>query len=134
MHGVIEVVAAILWRNGKFLAVRRPEGKPMAGYWEFPGGKVEEGEGLEEALLRELAEELAVRAAGLKPFVVKRHDYEHARVRLHFYQGSLECRAPSALEEQELAWFSPQEAMGRRFLPADFEVLGMLAREHGKEE
>ena len=56
----IEVVGGILWRGGSFLAAQRPEGHPQAGFWEFPGGKVEPGESLEAALARELAEELSL--------------------------------------------------------------------------
>ena len=58
----IEVVGGILWRGGSFLAAQRPEGHPQAGFWEFPGGKVEPGESLEAALARELAEELSLSA------------------------------------------------------------------------
>jgi 8-oxo-dGTP diphosphatase len=127
MRDEIDVVAAILWRDGRFLAVKRPEGKPMAGYWEFPGGKVESGESLEQALVRELDEELGLAVTGGSRFAQKRHAYEHAKVRLHFMQVESWRGEPRALEGQALAWVGPAEAAEMLFLPADAEVLAELA-------
>lgn len=129
MREEIDVVAAILWRNGRFLAVRRPEGKPMAGYWEFPGGKVEPGESLEAALKRELDEELGLTVWGGGKFAEKSHAYDHAKVRLHFMQVKKWSGEPQSLENQAIAWLTPEEAKCKRFLPADAEVLRALARE-----
>jgi 8-oxo-dGTP diphosphatase len=129
MREEIDVVAAILWRNGRFLAVKRPEGKPMAGYWEFPGGKVEPGESLEAALERELDEELGLAASSGGKFAEKSHAYDHAKVRLHFMQVEKWHGEPRALENQAMAWLTPEEAKSKRFLPADAEVLQALARE-----
>lgn len=129
MNDEIDVVAAILWRDGRFLAVKRPEGKPMAGYWEFPGGKVRAGESLQDALAREIAEELGLAVGRSRAFAEKRHAYEHAKVRLYFMQVEEWHGEPRALEGQDLAWMDPLEAAGRRFLPADAEVLSALARQ-----
>lgn len=79
------IAVAVVERNGCFLAGRRPEGVPLAGLWEFPGGKVEPGETPEEAAIRECREEagIEVRAAGIYEPVD--HQYAHDRVRLHFF-------------------------------------------------
>lgn len=69
------VVAGILWRGNEFLAAQRPDGKPHAGYWEFPGGKVEKGEDLETALIREMQEELGVTPLVMKAWKTVRHVY-----------------------------------------------------------
>jgi 8-oxo-dGTP diphosphatase len=129
MNDEINVVAAILWKNGRFLAVKRPQGKPLAGYWEFPGGKVEPGESLEQAVVRELAEELDLVVGGCRKYAQKSHAYDHANVRLHFMQVEEWRGDPKALEGQDMAWLSPGEAKAKEFLPADAEVLKALARD-----
>jgi 8-oxo-dGTP diphosphatase len=100
-----EVAVGILIReDGALLLSTRPEGKPYAGYWEFPGGKLEAGETVEQALRRELHEELGITIAGAEAWKVTEHDYPHALVRLHFckvraWRGELEMR-----EAQEARW------------------------------
>ena len=83
---VTEVAVAVVIdpQSGKFLLGSRPEGKPYAGYWEFPGGKLEKGESVHEALVRELREELDLTITDSVPWFVMEHDYPHAYVRLHF--------------------------------------------------
>src|SRR3954468_10434593 len=81
----VEVAAAVLQRaDGSFLLAQRPPGKVYAGYWEFPGGKVEPGERVDEALARELHEELGIRIAGSYPWLTRVFTYPHATVRLNF--------------------------------------------------
>ncbi len=83
----VEVAAGVILRgDGAFLLGRRAPGTFYPGYWEFPGGKVEPGEAPAEALRRELEEELGIRAIELRPWIVRRHDYEHACVTLHFFE------------------------------------------------
>lgn len=123
----IQVVAGILWQDGRFLAVRRPEGKPLAGYWEFPGGKVEPGESLEEALVRELREELGLTPLRLAPWREKTHAYGHMTVRLHFFQVAEHVGAPHPNEGHLIRWFAPGDADGAPFLPADTEIVAELA-------
>ncbi|MGE4299185.1 MAG: (deoxy)nucleoside triphosphate pyrophosphohydrolase [Desulfovibrionaceae bacterium] len=122
----IEVVAGILWRDGRFLAARRPEGKPMAGFWEFPGGKVEAGETLEAALVRELGEELAVTPVAYAYWREKRHDYESLRVRLHFFHVNEFSGAPEACEGHALKWVTTGEARAMPFLEADTDIVHAL--------
>ena len=97
-------VGVLIDAEGRFLLTSRPAGKVYAGYWEFPGGKLEAGESVEAALRRELHEELGITIAAAEPWNVTLMDYEHARVRLHFckvrrWQGALQMR-----EGQAMAW------------------------------
>ncbi len=102
---VVEVAVGVLINPaGALLLGQRPEGKPYAGYWEFPGGKVEVGETLFEALKRELLEEIDVVIDDAQEIMVIEHDYPHAYVRLHIcvvksWQGQVR-----GLENQSLAW------------------------------
>jgi 8-oxo-dGTP diphosphatase len=101
----IDVAVGILMKpNGEVLLACRPEGKPYAGYWEFPGGKVESGEKIFDALRREFAEEIAVDIQSAEPWCGVEHVYPHAHVRLHFYISRDWQGDPRALEGQQLAW------------------------------
>src|SRR3954468_22356531 len=83
----VEVAAAVLERaDGEFLLAQRPPGKPYAGYWEFPGGKVEPGEAADAALKRELHEELGIDVTVAYPWLTRDFDYPHADVRLRFFR------------------------------------------------
>lgn len=121
-----DVVAAIVWRDGRFLAVERPAGKAHAGYWEFPGGKVEPGEGLLQALARELDEELGIVPLDAELWREKRHVYPEYAVRLFFFQVWAFSGALRAREGHRVAWLSPHEPDSREFLPADREILATL--------
>src|ERR1700731_641419 len=84
---VTEVAVGVLIdAQGRFLLAQRPPGKPYAGYWEFPGGKLEKGETVEAALARELHEELGIEIGGSEAWRVLEHDYPHAYVRLYFHK------------------------------------------------
>jgi 8-oxo-dGTP diphosphatase len=79
---IVDVVASVIQQaDGHFLLACRPSGKPYAGYWEFPGGKVEQGESLQQALARELHEELGITVTRAHPWLVRHFDYEHASVK-----------------------------------------------------
>lgn len=112
--------------EGRFLLTSRPPGKVYAGYWEFPGGKLESGETVAQALCRELHEELGIVVTQWVPWKVEMMDYPHARVRLHFckvlaWAGCLEMR-----EGQTMAWQSlPVEV--QPVLPGTIPVLQWLA-------
>ena len=119
----IDVAVGILIRpDGRFLLASRPEGKPYAGYWEFPGGKLEPGESVAHALGRELHEELGVDIGAAYPWVVRVFDYPHALVRLHFcrvfeWSGQLHAR-----EQQRFGFFTLEE-LPEPLLPATVPVL-----------
>jgi len=127
-----EVAVGILVReDGALLLATRPEGKPCAGFWEFPGGKIEAGESVEQALRRELHEELGILIGPAQPWKVTEHDYPHARVRLHWckvhqWQGALQMR-----EGQTVAW-QHWPVQVRPVLPGALPVLAWLAQERGE--
>lgn len=101
----IDVAVGILIRSdGDILLAQRPDGKPYAGYWEFPGGKVEPGEAILAALKREFVEELGLLIRSAEPWCCVEHVYPHAHVRLHFYFSRDWDGAPQSLEGQALAW------------------------------
>jgi 8-oxo-dGTP diphosphatase len=102
---VRNVAVGVLMRpNGDFLLTSRPPGKPYAGFWEFPGGKVEEGETAEQALARELFEELGIQATAVQPWRELLADYPHAMVRLFFFRVTAWAGELTMQEGQACAW------------------------------
>lgn len=126
------VTAGIIERDdGALLIARRPPGAWMEGYWEFPGGKLEEGETPEAGLAREIREELSVDATVEKIFHVKVHAYPEFSVLLLFYRcRHLRGEPPGpARGGLEYAWARPESLAGYRFLPADEDVIARLLGE-----
>jgi 8-oxo-dGTP diphosphatase len=123
----IEVAAAVIQKpSGEFLLAQRPEGKPYAGYWEFPGGKLHPDESAAQALERELEEELGIVAEHSYPWIVQRFTYPHARVKLNFrrvtqWRGELQGR-----ENQRFVWQTPDQLTVAPMLPANTSVLKAL--------
>ena len=123
----VEVVAAVIERSdGAFLLAQRPKGKVYAGYWEFPGGKVEPGEALAAALARELHEELGIEVEVAHPWIVQNYTYPHANVRLNFFRVRAWHGEPHAREEQQLAWQRASGVDVAPLLPANAPVLRAL--------
>ena len=126
-HRIVDVAAAVITRaDGSFLLARRPEGKPYAGYWEFPGGKVNAGESLRHALERELLEELAIHAQHAYPWITRIFTYSHATVRLCFYRVVEWRGEPQPCEKQELSWQSADNVCVEPMLPANAPILRAL--------
>lgn len=127
----IEVAAGIIWRGGCFLAAQRPTDKPLEGYWEFPGGKLEGAESPAECLKRELAEELGIGVRECRFWQSLEHSYAERgfRVRLHFFHVTAFSGEPCPEEGQNLRWVTPEEAQSLAFLPADAGVLERLRNE-----
>lgn len=124
---VIEVATAIISRpDGSFLLACRPEGKPYAGYWEFPGGKVESGESYRQTLNRELQEELGIQVLLANPWITREFAYEHATVRLYFYRVTKWYGEPRGREGQILAWQSAENVTVNPLLPANAPILRAL--------
>jgi 8-oxo-dGTP diphosphatase len=119
------VVAAVIEQDGRFLVARRLRGTHLAGYWEFPGGKVHDDETLEDALRREIREELNAGIAALTKIYETSHAYPERTIALHFFRGTLEGPAEPALG-QELRWITRDEFAGFSFPPADAELLTEL--------
>ncbi len=128
MARVVEVAAAVIQRpDGSFLLAQRPAGKVYAGWWEFPGGKVETGEPAEAALARELHEELGIEVRTAYPWITRVHAYEHATVRLNFFRVVDWAGEPHAREKQSFVWQRLEAPMAEPMLPANAPVLASLA-------
>ena len=125
---MVEVAAAVLQRpDGAFLLAQRPAGKVYAGWWEFPGGKIEAGEDSARALFRELHEELGIDVRRAYPWITRRHVYEHASVVLRFFRVTAWKGEPHPRESQSIRWQRLGEPMAEPMLPANAPVLASLA-------
>jgi 8-oxo-dGTP diphosphatase len=125
---VLVAAVALVDVDGRVLLARRPEGKTMAGLWEFPGGKVHEGETPEAALIRELKEELGLDTAEscLAPFAFASHRYADFHLLMPLYVCRRWTGTPTAREGQELAWVRPQRLGDYPMPPADRPLVAML--------
>ncbi len=127
---VVEVALGVLIdrQNELYLMGSRPQGKPYAGYWEFPGGKVEASETCVEALKREFVEELGIELADITPWFVLEHSYEHAYVRLHYFRVWNWKGNPTARENQSFGWFKVGEVdESLKMLPMNASVVKRMA-------
>lgn len=131
---IIEVVAALIWENGKFFACQRPEHKARGGLWEFVGGKVEKGESKEAALIRECREELGVHIAVDNVFMDVTHPYPDITVHLTLFNARFTGEEPKMLEHQAFMWVKPEEADAAIFCPADVEILSKIKRRFANNE
>lgn len=121
----IVVTAAILQRDDRYLITRRQPGVHLAGVWEFPGGKCDDGESLTACMARELREELGIDATVGPEMFTTTHEYPDRKVELHFFA----CRSahdPSPLLGQEMRWVASGELADLEFPPADAELIQIL--------
>lgn len=125
---VLVAAVALVDVDGRVLLARRPEGRPLAGLWEFPGGKVSVGETPEAALVRELREELAVdiTESCLAPFTFASHAYADFHLLMPLYLCRVWRGSPTPLEGQELAWVRPTRMRDYPMPPADAPLVAML--------
>jgi len=131
LEKVIAVAAAVIQRaDGRFLLAQRPSGKVYAGYWEFPGGKIEAGERAEHALARELHEELGIDVERVYPWITREYVYPHGHVRLHFYRVLAWRGEPHPREDQAIAWQALSAPSVSPMLPANAPVLASLTLPH----
>lgn len=123
---MVEVVAALFWREGRFLICQRPAHKARGLLWEFVGGKVEPGETKEQALARECREELDIEVSVGAQFTALTHVYPDLTVRLTLFNARIVSGEPKLLEHADLRWILPDEIPDYEFCPADEEILRLL--------
>lgn len=126
-----QVVAALIWRDNKFMICQRPANKTRAFQWEFVGGKVEKGETLEQALKRECMEEMGVQITVGSVFAEVDHIYPDITIHLTLFHASLnEGEEPKRLEHNDIKFITPAEIKNYEFCPADTEILNKILEEY----
>lgn len=127
---MVEVVAALIWDNDKFMICQRPAHKARALLWEFVGGKVEPGETKEQALIRECQEEIAVNLSVGEVFMDLVYEYPDITVHLTLFNSSIANGVPQKLEHHDIQWITPAEIPNYDFCPADKEILSAITKRH----
>ncbi|MGP6173496.1 (deoxy)nucleoside triphosphate pyrophosphohydrolase [Corynebacterium sp. A21] len=127
----INVTGAVLTDGNKILAARRGPGKALAGYWEFPGGKIEAGETPEESLARELQEELLIDASIGEFITTTEHEYDFGIVVLSTYYCTVQNGEPQLTEHEEVRWLSADELHSLEWAPADIPAVELIAKQLG---
>lgn len=120
---MVEVVAALIWDNDKFMICQRPAHKARALLWEFVGGKVEPNETKEQALVRECQEELAITLSVGDIFMDVVHEYPDITVHLTLFNAAIANGEPQKIEHNDIKWITPCEIPNYNFCPADEEML-----------
>ena len=128
---MVDVVAALLWDNNRFMICQRPAHKARGLLWEFVGGKVEQGETKQQALMRECMEELAVTVTVGEVFMEVIHEYPDITVRLTLFHAGIAAGAPQKLEHNDIRWITPDEIPCYDFCPADVEILQKITEVYG---
>ena len=124
---MVQVVAALIWKNNKFMICQRPAHKARGLLWEFVGGKVEPGETKEQALIRECREELAVTISVGTIFMDVMHEYPDLTVHLTLFNAIISDGEPQKLEHNDIKWITPSEIPNYEFCPADKEILKRIS-------
>ena len=127
---ITEVVAALIWDNGKFMICQRPAHKSRGLLWEFVGGKVEPGETKEQALIRECQEELAITVSIGGVFMDVVHEYPDITVHLTLFNATIAEGVPQKLEHNDIQWITSAEIPNYNFCPADKEILAAITKLH----
>lgn len=128
------MTAGLLWQNGMVLITKRPEGSHLAGFWEFPGGKQEIGETLEECLEREIKEELDMEVRAEKLLLTMDHEYENRIISLYLFLCTQLGGEPKALGCEELRWVNPDDLRQYRFPPPDKKIIQLLSKESTRHD
>ncbi len=128
---ITEVVAALIWEEGKFMICQRPAHKARGLLWEFVGGKVEPGETKPQALIRECREELAVELEVGEIFMEVLHEYPDLLVRLTLFNATIAAGEPRKLEHNDIQWIAPSQIEDFDFCPADEDILERIKAEYG---
>ncbi len=122
------VTAGLIWREGRVLITRRPEGSHLAGFWEFPGGKQEAGETLEQCLEREIMEELGVSVKATELLLEIDHDYEMKSISLHLFRCSGLTGEPRALGCSDMRWVDPRDLDQYELPPPDIRMIPFIRK------
>ena len=132
MNPTVRVAAAVLFDAARrVLIAQRPEGKYLGGFWEFPGGKLDADETTEQALARELREELGIETRGCHRLLQLRHHYPDREVVLDVFVVEDFAGVPAALEGQPLQWVAPTALAQQRLLPADLPIVDAILAYEG---
>ena len=123
-----EVVAALIWQEGRFMICQRPAHKARGLLWEFVGGKTEPGETLEQALIRECREELDITVSVGDVFTRVIHEYPDILIRLTLFHCTIAEGEPKLLEHNDLKWIFPDEIPRYDFCPADKDILALIRK------
>lgn len=126
---MVEVVAALIRDQGKFMICQRPAHKARGLLWEFVGGKVENNETFEYALIRECREELDIQVEVQDIFLQVLHEYPDISIRLTLFNCTIAQGIPKLLEHHAIAWITPEEIEAYDFCPADAEILEKIRAE-----
>jgi 8-oxo-dGTP diphosphatase len=129
MKHTIQVAAGLIKKDHRYLITKRPADVHLGGFWEFPGGKQEPGESLEECLQRELKEELGIDITPGPSFHIIRHEYPEKLVELHFFCCTIHNGAPRTLGCEEWRWVTATDLLNFEFPPADRPIIDMLQHE-----
>ena len=130
---VVEVVAALIWHGDKFMICQRPAHKARGLLWEFVGGKVEQGETKEQALIRECREELNIILSVGDVFMDVVHEYPDITVHLTLFNATIAGCEPQKLEHNDIQWITPSEIHNYEFCPADREILKEIQYKNKKQ-
>jgi len=122
----INVTAGLIFKDENILITKRLPGYHLAGLWEFPGGKQEQDETLQQCLEREIREELGIEIRADRPFMTVRHEYERKIVSLHVFECAHLKGDPQGIEGQEIRWVRPSDLRQYEFPPPDQEVIELL--------
>ena len=124
-----DVAAGLIMCNGLLLIAQRKHGKSLEYKWEFPGGKLEEGETLEECLTREMMEEMQLKITVGKHFMDSSYDYDFGTIILHAYWATCENQnVPVVLEHEQYKWVKPEDLSNYDFAPADKPIIATLTK------
>lgn len=129
---MVEVVAALIWSDNKFMICQRPAHKARGLMWEFAGGKVEPGETKEQALIRECREELAITLSVDDVFMNVIHEYPDITVSLTLFNAKIAQGVPQMIEHNDIKWITPMEIPNYDFCPADEEILKKIIEYHNE--
>lgn len=128
---MVEVVAALIWNENRFMICKRPAHKARGLLWEFVGGKVEAGETKEQALIRECREELDIVLSVGDVFTDVIHEYPDIKVHLTLFNAVIKERLPVLLEHSDMKWITASEIPDYEFCPADEEILKKIEKKYG---